>query len=87
MQAFDFVVFLTASLDRALLDGIPSNTWHAHDRRPLSEPTLHLRACPLASDRVPPSQTFRRNPAALFVLFLLDTFAVLHRQSTRAMSR
>jgi hypothetical protein len=31
MQAFDFVVFLVASLDRALLDDIPSKTWHAHD--------------------------------------------------------
>jgi hypothetical protein len=40
------------------------NTWRASSRRPLPEPTVRPRACPLASDRAPPSQTVWRSPSS-----------------------
>jgi hypothetical protein len=51
------VLFLPSSIERALRAEQASNTWQACIRHSLSRPTTDLRACCLASDRAPPSQT------------------------------
>jgi hypothetical protein len=47
-------VFLPVSPDRTLMDVLPSNTWRALVRHPLSEQTDSLLPCPLTLRCAPP---------------------------------